>query len=218
MTSLSEEIVYNEQYDLYVPAFEPRLMNKDWFKKTFDNIGRELKLVVDRTRGNHEKVCVQAGGHLGIYPKYLSRHFDEVYTFEADPVLFECVKKNIGNRNITAINAALSNKHGMATFHRTGKSGAGSLVPNMGKFDTIQVNTICIDSLDLPHCDAICLDIERGEPAALIGAYETIKKFKPIIQVEMHDKSRKEIDTILRNMNYKFLMKAGSRDEVYVPV
>ena len=210
-------ISYNEQYDLYVPDFEPRLMDKDWFIKTFNNIGRELLYIIEATRGDNEKICVQAGAHLGIYPKYLSKHFDEVFTFEPDPILYDCVKKNIIGANITAINAALSDTHKSVDFYRTGKSGTGTLDPNQGfKGEIFKVSTMTIDSLDLQGCDALLLDIERHESKALLGAVETIRKFSPIIQVEMHDDSKEEINDTHRAIGYHFVTRAGSRDQIYM--
>ena len=38
---------------------------------------------------------VQAGGHVGVWPKYLSVQFQQVYTFEPDYMNFQCLNKNV---------------------------------------------------------------------------------------------------------------------------
>lgn len=214
-------IKYNGQYELWCPGFEPRLLQKDWFKKTFNNIERELATMINLTRGSREKVCIQAGGHIGIYPIYLSTHFDTVYTFEPDPITFQCLDKNKGLRNIKAVNAGLSNFNEGKKFYRSGKSGGGTFFPDFEagvEFEEFTVAVMRIDDLCLNTCDAIFLDIEWGERQALEGAKETIAAHKPFIQVEVHKDSKERIDDILTEYGYKYLTKAGSRDEVYVPI
>ena len=50
------------------------------------------------------------------------------------------------------------------------------------------VEHITIDSLNLHTCDYIKIDVEGAEILVLMGAIETIKKFKPVIMFENTDK------------------------------
>jgi hypothetical protein len=50
------------------------------------------------------------------------------------------------------------------------------------------VQMIHIDQLDLKACDYIKIDVEGAEILALIGAKNTIEKYKPIIWYEHTDK------------------------------
>ena len=55
-----------------------------------------------------KRVCIQAGGNLGIWPKKLSTIFDSVYTFEPDLENWQALEKNlVGINNIHAKNCAL---------------------------------------------------------------------------------------------------------------
>jgi FkbM family methyltransferase len=211
------EIVLNEQYGLWVPADEPRLLQKDWFEKTIKTVGRDTEFVVKHSK--KYDVCVQAGACFGIWPKHLSGIYGTVVTFEPDPVLFECVQKNTDSLRVMSINAALGAKHDSVYFYRY-KHGTGTTVPNPNNLSShkYKVHQITIDSLDLEACDAIFLDIERGEPDALRGAMETIRKFMPPIQVELHDKSKEEIHDVLVSMGYELMTRVGSRDAVYMHV
>ena len=49
----------------------------------------DLDYALNYTKQN--KVCIQAGGNVGVWPKKLSTIFDVVYTFEPDPENFNCL-------------------------------------------------------------------------------------------------------------------------------
>lgn len=46
------------------------------------------------------------------------------------------------------------------------------------------IKIITIDSLNLPRCDLLHLDVEEFEPNVLQGAEKTIAKYKPVIILE----------------------------------
>lgn len=207
-------IVLNEQYNLYVPAYESRLLEENWFAKTFRNMPKELAPALKLCE--KKRNCIQAGSCFGIYPNYLADFFDTVFTFEPNPVLYECTEKNADKKNIWKANYALGDTEETKTFYQA-KCGADTLSPHeKGKYKTYDVIQTTIDSLQLEDVDFIMLDIERYEKQALIGAKHTIELCKPVIQVEMHDKSREEITDYLESINYRHESKAGSRDEVWV--
>ena len=52
----------------------------------------------------------------------------------------------------------------------------------------------------------IHLDVEGQEDQAIIGGYETIKKWKPYISLETHTDERTGFENILKN-NYKFVKR-----------
>lgn len=129
------------------------------------------------------KVCVQAGGNVGVWPKHLSTIFDVVYTFEPNPENFNCLSRNCPEHNIVKFNAGLSNHHEMVTV----KSPNRELDHNCGAYQVHEggyIPTLRIDDLNLPHCDLIYLDIEGYEYFAIQGALDTIQKYKPVIALE----------------------------------
>lgn len=145
------------------------------------------KVVFNTTRDMHGAIAmckgydvvVQAGGNCGVWPAYLAKHFDRVWTFEPDPVNFECLKANVPT-NVRYQMAALGENHGRCDLHRIPRNiGAHSVKENGMAFDVLT-----IDSLGLEKCDYICLDIEGYELKALKGAAATIRKFHPVIQIE----------------------------------
>lgn len=126
-------------------------------------------------------VAVQAGCHLGLWPRRLAKQFEFVHTFEAVPELIECSKLNLASTPQAILTAAaLGATVGTCQFSK--RSGGRGKIHEGGDFEAKMVS---IDSLQLVRCDLIYLDIERGELAALEGAKETIAAHSPVIALEV---------------------------------
>ncbi len=142
-----------------------------------DDVDRFLAL------GGLRGVAVQAGGACGIWPARLAGYFEQVITFEPCAANFECLQANCEPfANIRAINAALGRAPCRMRLARDafedGNAGAWYLAAG----DDVEVMTI--DSLALDACDLIMLDVEGFELEALIGAEQTISRFRPMIVLE----------------------------------
>lgn len=151
-------------------------------------------------------ICIQAGGHFGLYPLRLAEMFGKVYTFEADAGNFEKLKDTCSDLdNVECYNKALSAySRTMDVVHlEGGNSGMNVVMPGS------QIEAVTIDSLDLPSCGLIQLDIERHELFALMGAIETIEKYKPVIILEGPETTNNSCNVILEQLGYKFVGRAG---------
>jgi hypothetical protein len=80
-----------------------------------------------------------------------------------------------------------------------------------------------IDDLGLNACDLLMLDTEGYEFNALRGGIETIKKYMPVICVEMfpywlarYNSSAEEIEKLLFGLGYKY-MESYKSDRIYIP-
>ncbi len=127
-----------------------------------------------------KRVCVQAGGNVGVYPLALSKVFDRVITFEPDEDNWLCLRRNVNVPNVMVFEAALGSEPGMCGILRIDTDNCGSHKTLPGS--AVAVRTI--DSLGLDQCDLIWLDIEGAEADAIKGALATIEKFSPIIVLE----------------------------------
>jgi FkbM family methyltransferase len=120
-----------------------------------------------------------------------------VMAFEPQERIFYALCGNIALNNLFNARAsrnALSRELGAIMvpefdFQKPANFGGLSLLPGVGKpgqkpTSSRPVKTITIDSLALPRCDFIKLDIEGMEPLALEGAQKTILQHKPIIFAE----------------------------------
>lgn len=171
-----------------------------------------------------QRVAVQAGGNLGVYPKRLSESFDVVMTFEPSPELFPKMCKNAPEPNIIRFQAALGERVGfvgMACYRRdtTGKPVHEGLTHVAGDG---YVPMLPLDVFALPVCDLIQIDIEGFELYALRGAQATILRCKPVIVVEVNGNleqygfQRSEVRSWLETHCYRFVERLKS-DEVFVP-
>ncbi len=124
-------------------------------------------------------VAIQAGGNCGIWPKAMGEKFRVVYTFEPDPINFRCLCANAPGENIFKYNASLGDKHVTTSLKLRPDNVGAHQVDGAGDIPMLR-----IDDFALSACDLIYLDIEGFEFEALLGADETIKRFKPVIVVE----------------------------------
>jgi FkbM family methyltransferase len=125
--------------------------------------------------------AVQAGGNTGVWPNFFAQHFARVYTFEPEPLNFQCLVANCPDPRIVKYQAALGND--ARRVHMTYPAG----MRNMGACQVEAGGDIPMRRLDdcqLTHCDLIQLDVEGYELPALLGATETIARCQPVIMVE----------------------------------
>jgi FkbM family methyltransferase len=183
-----------DKHDWIWPSEDPdhvfETLLKDW--ETRHSIAYKFAV------GARNKVCVQAGGNCGIYPRMLANHFKRVYTFEPDPLNFFCLVENCDLDQIFKIQAGLGAAPCTAVVKHSAPTniGAHTIVHGMGH----QVPVLTIDSLNLDTCDFIQLDVEGQERAVLMGGEMTIKKFKPVISAERADST---VDQFLGMFGYK---------------
>lgn len=157
-------------------------------------------------------LAIQAGGNIGVWPLRLSQMFDVVYSFEPDPVIFDCLVTNVtggmADNPVCLYHAALSDVDGKRVSVKRDpllamNYGAGYIV------DGDQCSTMTIDSLQLQACNLICIDIEGAELHALKGAEETINKHHPLIVLE--DKNMSQLSHFNRKVGDpgKWLIERG---------
>lgn len=160
----------------------------------------------------HRNQVIQAGGNIGLWPLALAKTFHSVHTFEPEPILFECLSRNIEGAAIKAWPMALGDFVGEVKLRRSVSAGTGRIDPE----GTVPVKQTTIDTLGLTKVSAIFLDIEGYEAAALRGAKQTIARCRPIIHVEMLPRSAQEIHGVLKDYDY-IRVRRVHKDEVYVP-
>jgi len=159
------------------------------------------------------RICVQAGGHIGLWPLRLSDVFQCVYTFECEPLLAECVRRNCAKKqNIIISPYALGEEVGQARLRPSASAGSARIEPDGRQI--VPVTTI--DRMQLKRCDALFLDVEAYEVPVLKGAKETIERCQPVIHVEELPRAKQAIQDHMRSINYR-LVKTIHADSVYVP-
>lgn len=168
------KIIKNEK-GWYLPEFD-----KSSWKYIFErqNEPREISKFCKKT-----DICLTAGGNIGFYEKIFSEIFSHVYTFEPDSVNFNCLVLNLLKcDNVYKFQSALGEKNETISLNMSNDNCGGH---NLGRvIQSGYIPLIKIDDLNLRDLDLLQIDVEGSEKRVLMGAIQTIKKYKPIICVE----------------------------------
>lgn len=202
----SNLIKINEEYWWHtedIPAYEYLVnTNKDFMNKIIPYL-------------SNNKVAVQAGGHCGWMVKEINKHIDTIYTFEPNYLSFLCLTLNCPEENIFKFQLCVGNEHKLVDMVNHAGGVGANYVNGSGKIPMLK-----IDDLNLEACDFMQLDLEGYEYNAMLGAENTIKKFKPILCLERYwGESRgfpeAETDRFLINLGYSLVDRIGDSDHVY---
>lgn len=189
-------ITYREDFGVYWPDYDHK--PEKCYKKVQGQIWA-MDIAINLC-GKHRELCIQAGGHAGLWPKRLAKSFRRVLTFEPEPALFACMVRNlVGIPNVEMHEQALGREAGTAMLLPHVSAGGWRVSPE----GTLPVPQVTIDSLNVPACDAIFLDVEGYEVEALSGGLETITKFRPALHVEVLARSRDGIQEFMTTNGYK---------------
>lgn len=171
------------------------------------------KIIPMLQQKSKDLVILDIGGHIGTHTVIYSRLLNcKVHTFEPQKKIFQILKKNVDDNNLsncTVYNCAVGHINTKTTMSDMLYDGYDCKIEydtnkilnyggiGLGKHGE-QVKMVCIDELNLQACDYIKIDVEGAEILALLGAKNTIQKYKPIIWYEHTDKfvTREMIDSL----------------------
>ena len=170
----------------------------------------------------NKNIMIQAGGNCGLVLNTFTPHFNFIYTFEPDPINFYCLTQNISKDNVYKIQACLGKSNGTTQTQQLIRPDRPHDTGGVHIHGEGFVPLLSIDSLNLPECDLIQLDVEGYELNALLGAIETIKKYKPVLCVEFcekwlnrYDATSEKILNLLDSLNYTHIETYGV-DRIFI--
>ncbi len=186
------------------------------FMQTYPNVPELISEFV-----SNKGTVVQAGGNCGFYVKKYAELFDSVYTFEPDWLNFYCLVNNVPEENVIKTQACLGNESMLVNLAVKEVNRGKNFIKGNGIYPVYK-----IDNIGLTSCDLIHLDIEGFEYFALLGAIETIKKFKPVIAVEIWDQltdrfikdANLKLNELLLGLGYAHKTTIHDSDYVYIPL
>jgi FkbM family methyltransferase len=161
-----------------------------------------------------EDICIDAGANLGFHAVQFGYRCKKVYAFEPQLLVFNQLCSNILfndlNEIIIPFRKGLGNKEETKQMWSIEKEDFGNEIYNWGgrglEFESSfhkseegeyreedQVELITLDSLNIPYCNLIKIDIQGYEYFAFQGAQKLVNDNKPIILLESAP-SRSEFD------------------------
>ena len=160
---------------------------------------------------------IDCGAHVGIFSSRYAEQFKQVISVE--PINTKYLRENTKEfSNVTiidkAVGSGITNKY--STLPDSTNSGAWELHETPEDEESVKFETTTIDQitkdLELSHCDLIKMDIQGMEYEALLGSLETIKKFHPVLQIEL---PTTEIYQLLKDLGY-YLANKVIKDHIFV--
>ena len=164
-------------------------------------VGRSLDLYGEYSEGEVEvfrqlvqegHVVLDVGANLGAHTLFFATTVGRkgaVLAFEPQRLLFQTLCANMALNSLTNVfchHLAVGAEHGTATVppldaYSTQNFGRMSLLEStVGA----SIEKITLDSLNLPRCNFLKIDVEGMELDVLRGARQTIERHKPILYVE----------------------------------
>jgi FkbM family methyltransferase len=148
-------------------------------------------------------------GLYSLYAKYLP--LSTFYSFEPYTPTFHLLNQNIELNNITNVktyNMGLSNKKDKIILNTcSSHNGLHPVGKTPLRFNDIEPIEINVDTLDHLFYDKdisvhfIKIDTEGWEYNILLGGIKTIKKYKPVIQLEWNETNMKQCDVDQSQLN-----------------
>lgn len=204
------EIHWRPEWKLHWPNYDAA--PERTYRYVQKHIG-DVDMTINAARGY--RVCIQAGGHVGLWPLKLAENFDRVFTFEPDPHLFRCLVRNTNSkRNIICSQAALGRERGHLKLLQNAKAGSWRIHDTGTHLVNVETIDGIMEAHGLEHCDALILDIEGHEIEALRGADKTIKTYRPVIHVEELGTNWRASVQYMASIHYREAGRAG-RDVLY---
>lgn len=174
-----------------------KMMSKGIFQ--INNI-RKLKELKPNAR-----TIIDVGANIGTNTIEYGTWAKEVISFEPTPELYKQLKRNIDlnktnndkvrwDENTSMNLSANINVHQVAVGEKRKQVYIKTFSNNKGKnhvtteesTDTVLVDVYPLDDFKLNDVDVIKIDVEGYELFVLQGAEQTIMKYRPVIQTELH--------------------------------
>ena len=185
--------------------------------------------VYNNVQKKSELIIIDVGANIGAFSLKLARKcFDKnqkfnIYAFEPNKLIFNLLKNNLSlnkviSKNIFLFQMPIGDKNKEVNFINKEKNSGGSKVLKNEKNSESNINTVkmkqisldyFVEKNEIDHVDIIKIDVEGYEPIVLDGCINTIKKFKPLLYIEITPlwfknigRSSLELLNLLKSMGY----------------
>lgn len=155
------------------------------------------------------RTAIDIGAHIGLWARDLGFSFKKVHCFEPVAEFRQALRLNTSmHKNVEVHPYALGEEQKVVHFKVQKDNTGNSHVDIEGK-SPLRVQMMTLDSFKFDSVDFIKMDCEGWELFILKGAVETLKRFRPIINLEQKKflpPGVKQYDAL------KFLQTLGARE------
>jgi FkbM family methyltransferase len=158
-------------------------------------------------------VFIDVGAYVGTWTMYMARRGVEVVAFEPSPSSFALLARLTRKyQRVTVLPYALGEEEYSANINLHVVHGNDSLVNTAPGFSGKRVKTAVrtLDSFRIRKVGLIKIDTEGYEVPILLGARETIRKWRPRLIIEVHapyDEQKARILNILKDYEYEWTIR-----------
>jgi len=149
--------------------------------------------------------ALDIGANIGNHSVQFSKHFNNVYCFEPNKLIFDVLTINTRNlTNIHLFNFGLSNQNTRSYLNIPDNNFGGASITSSKTKNSVEIELkVCDDFFDKKFA-LLKIDVEGHEPEALRGMKKSIAKNKPVICFELINalESGNELIQELRAMGY----------------
>ena len=161
-----------------------------WYKERKGIQDPEISFAMNAI--SQKRRFIDIGANIGMYSYCLSSQYEHVESFEPDTKITNMLKAT-QLKNVRIHHTALSKKTGTKTLYIPIENGElnisrASLEKHPVACETREINTKTLDSFNFVDVDLIKIDVEGHELDVILGARKTIKKYKPILIIEIEQR------------------------------
>lgn len=162
-----------------------------------------LRVTTALTRpGDH---IVDVGAHMGNHSIYWGLSGRRVTAFEPNPPVNELLQANVARNGLSSKvdvrTTALGRDRASGTLRQPDPANLGSTVLTPGGGE---ISIITLDEADLDPISVLKIDVEGHEADVLLGAEQTIRRWRPYIVAE-ELAGHREVDDLIRDLGYRRL-------------
>jgi len=188
-----------------------------------------MMVLYQSLKESNYNTIINVGSFTGRYSKVYSKLFENIISF--DPSTHADINKH-KSPNETFYNKALYSKKTKLEFYQFPIAGYDSTskdflqhnVDVLGEYQPsiTNIETYMLDEFNFNNIDYIKIDAEGVDGHVILGAKQTIKKCRPVIQVEDIEKHYEAVLFLLENNYTKFkddmFLNGGKyTDDMWIP-
>lgn len=163
---------------------------------------REKEIELFKQMIKPDDLIVEIGANIGIYTVFFAQTVGKqgtVMAFEPQRIIFQNLCANLALNSITNTYC-----YGVAVGDAFGSIQLPKIDLASSHIESELVQVITLDSLNLPFCRLLKIDMEGMEWKILQGAASTIKRLQPIIYIEnYHQGNLVNLRAFVHSLNYK---------------